>query len=753
MSGEQQSVNRGEFLPLVNGLNPKRSGKWVMFSCPVPGHGAGKGDKDRSAGLSEAGVLQCFAGCDFKALSAALRERGGARGGYRGESSAGRELARSRPSETAWIEVESYEYRDEHGTLIAVKRRREAPDPDSKKGYAKEFQWRLPKSQTWDGFKGQLKLEDVPLWGAELLPQSPDATVWITEGEKACKAARAAGLLAVCGGWGASQTTFGEGLLALQGRDVIIWPDNDKAGRDYSRVLRRALRGIARSVVVISAPVAPGEDAFEYFKRGGTVEALLAGTLTAPTTDVYAYDHFRVRIPAEGSTVSFEFRDIRTTRGEMKADLTVSVEGIGLETEPYNQEINLQSQSTRDGLRRMLEGQFGKEGLNWTTLISIAYARVKAAFEEADNAVQLMDLPSVGANSFLIDTFIPLFAPTVMFGRGGSLKSYVVAWFLLHVALGEELPGGHRVKQGNVMILDYEDPASWQERFRRLLLGMGLGGYDPDAFLGQLPIYFWKGDRGTPLESMRDALKRSLRRHDIDLLVVDSAMPACGGKPEDSDVTIQFFNSLHSFDVTSVVISHVSHAELENGARRPYGNVLWENQPRRLWSVMRDDDEDTDSIDIMLRCTKVNRGKKPPPQGFRFLFDGEDGPVTVEPITDVKSVAAFATGLGVPDQIRGALKRSKTPLTIAEIAEELAIPPNRYGSIRSALRRMPDVYPVGEQKGGRGQKATYALLAPGEKPPAPRANQADMFTTPCHRCGADSTGTNDTGQPVCEEHS
>lgn len=716
-----ETETREYWLSLVNGLDPRPSGGWVRFHCPVPGHGKGQGDRDRSAGVGQKPpFVKCFGQCSLKDLAEALRGRNGHRPMPRSSGPVSKESGK-KLDENAWIEVESYEYRNAQGTLIAVKRRREQPDPASESGYSKDFSWRLPEAKTYDGFHGKLTMTDIPLWGAELLPPlGLDQRVWFTEGEKACKALRAQGEIAVCAGGGGGQTEFGESLEPLTGRLVIIWPDNDKVGRDYARMVRRALKGIARQTVTVSAPVGPKEDAHEYFyKYKGTVEALLEGKLTEPTTDILGYDHFKVRMPVEGGVVGFEFREVHTRGTALNADMTVTVQGPGYETEPYNQEINLKSQSTREGLKRLLEGQFGggkDSPLNWTTLISTAYARLNRAFEETDHMVQLMDLPAPPALHFVVGTFVPTEAPTLVFGRGGSLKSWIIAWWALHLAMGVDLPGGYAVPRAmNIAILDYEDPASWQERFRRLLLGMDTG-LDPDMALAHLPIKFWKGDRGMSLESIKAPLKRSIRRHEIDVFIVDSAMPACGGKPEDSDTSIAFWNTIHSLDVTSIIISHVSAAEMENGMKRPYGNVLWENQPRRIWAIHRDDDEDTDEIDVMARCTKVNRGKKPPPQGLRFHFDGEEGAVWVEPVTDIRSKEAFAKNFGLPDQIRAVLLREKRAMTLAELADALSLNHTQQGRIRMAAKRMPDVGEFGGGK-GRGAKKSYGLLAPGQKKP------------------------------------
>ena len=51
------------------------------------------------------------------------------------------------------------------------------------------------------------------------------------EGEKAADACINHGLQAVTNAGGAHQKEFGPGLVALRGRDVVLWPDNDDDGR------------------------------------------------------------------------------------------------------------------------------------------------------------------------------------------------------------------------------------------------------------------------------------------------------------------------------------------------------------------------------------------------------------------------------------------------------------------------------------------------------------------------------------------
>ena len=88
------------------------------------------------------------------------------------------------------------------------------------------------------------------------LAAKPDATVLIVEGEKTWDAAQKLfpGLVACCwsGGCKAIEKT---NFTPLAGRKVVLWPDNDDAGRDAMERLAQVLHNVgAASVKVVGSP-------------------------------------------------------------------------------------------------------------------------------------------------------------------------------------------------------------------------------------------------------------------------------------------------------------------------------------------------------------------------------------------------------------------------------------------------------------------------------------------------------------------
>jgi DNA primase len=95
-----------------------------------------------------------------------------------------------------------------------------------------EHQWR------WKGFG-----EDRPLYGLEQLAQKPEARVLVVEGEKTAEAAKALfpdyAVVTWSGGCGAVNKSD---WAVLKDREVVIWPDNDKAGHNAAIKIEEILK-------------------------------------------------------------------------------------------------------------------------------------------------------------------------------------------------------------------------------------------------------------------------------------------------------------------------------------------------------------------------------------------------------------------------------------------------------------------------------------------------------------------------------
>ena len=171
---------------------------------------------------------------------------------------------------TPWI---TYDYRDEAGTLLFQVCRTGGTPP---------FVQRRPNGTDWIFSLGKTRrvLYRLP----QLLGADASEPVFICEGEKDADNLARLGLVATTNPGGAGKWR-GEFSINLKGRDCVILPDNDEAGRSHARKVARALDGLARSVIELPLPgLGAKEDVSDWIARGGTAEALRAlAAAVAPT--------------------------------------------------------------------------------------------------------------------------------------------------------------------------------------------------------------------------------------------------------------------------------------------------------------------------------------------------------------------------------------------------------------------------------------------------------------------------------------
>lgn len=122
------------------------------------------------------------------------------------------------------------------------------------------------------------------LYGLELLAKYSSAVVVVCEGENkadainkhAMQGSKADAVIAITSGGKASAMAANWGHLS--GRHAVIFRDNDQSGLEYQADVIECLSGIAVSVRVIDIAAfnLPHKgDAVDYFKAGGTIDALM----------------------------------------------------------------------------------------------------------------------------------------------------------------------------------------------------------------------------------------------------------------------------------------------------------------------------------------------------------------------------------------------------------------------------------------------------------------------------------------------
>ena len=149
----------------------------------------------------------------------------------------------------------TWEYRSATGALLGIVCRFNRPNGK------KEI---LPFTYGTDGngapyWRWKSWPEPRPLYGLDRLAQRPDATVIVTEGEKATDAAQHLVPAAVAVTWpGGCNAVTKTDFSPLKSRRVAIWPDNDEPGHKAAEaVAQAALMAGAGEVFIVEVP--PGK--------------------------------------------------------------------------------------------------------------------------------------------------------------------------------------------------------------------------------------------------------------------------------------------------------------------------------------------------------------------------------------------------------------------------------------------------------------------------------------------------------------
>ena len=196
--------------------------------------------------------------------------------------------------------VATYDYADADG-VIAFQVVRYAP---------KDFRQRRPDGK--GGWVPNLQgVELVPYRLPDLLAAPKTEPVFIPEGEKDVDALRALGLIATCNPAGANKwkAPFAKWL---RGRDVVILPDNDEAGRSHADDVARKLAVAAASIRVLALPGLPLKgDVSDWLANGGTRDELLrllreAGSLPCRGATPAAPNADDIELTEDGVALAFE---------------------------------------------------------------------------------------------------------------------------------------------------------------------------------------------------------------------------------------------------------------------------------------------------------------------------------------------------------------------------------------------------------------------------------------------------------------
>lgn len=240
MSIVTKTENSTDINCVLSGLKKVKSTGINKWQALCPAHNDNNPSLGISIGNDEHILFYCFAGCKYESIISAL-----------GLISQQRQI------------TAEYDYVDENGELLYQVIRYEP----------KDFRQRRPDrlgNWVWNLDEVRRVLYKLP----QVITANTEEAIYICEGEKDADKLASLGLVATtnAGGAGKWREEYNE---YLNGRDIVILPDNDETGLQHANQVANSLYRIAAAVKIVELPDLPAKgDVSDFLNNGGTVKTL-----------------------------------------------------------------------------------------------------------------------------------------------------------------------------------------------------------------------------------------------------------------------------------------------------------------------------------------------------------------------------------------------------------------------------------------------------------------------------------------------
>jgi len=350
--------------------------------------------------------------------------------------------------------------------------------------------------------------------------------------------------------------------------------------------------------------------------------------------------------------------------GTLSAEITIRLPKASRHL--HQARLNLQSTRARNELARHLEEI--KEETLWVDYLEQVCTLAIQKYREGEPLVRLGE-GEIEPPRYLLYPVIPENQPTVIFGDGGVGKSTTANLFaILASAPWNDNPFGIGVNdKSNTLYLDWEtDKSAADWNVKRLSRG-----------LNKKSDYMFYRRCELPLGIDLPEIQKHILEVDANFVIIDSALAACGGDPSSPEVTGQYFRDLRQLKVTSLTLAH--NSKNSTGEKTIYGSVFWSNFARSVWELKKNQETETDVIDVGLFCRKANLSKLFNPIGLRYTYS--NGKIEVER-HEISDNPSLASSLPIWIQLTNELKRGA--MQIPELADSLGV---SEAVIRTTLNR------------------------------------------------------------------
>jgi len=320
-----------------------------------------------------------------------------------------------------------------------------------------------------------------------------------------------------------------------------------------------------------------------------------------------------------GSGIRLRVDYLRERSDEFTGEITVESTLPGVPTHLHQARVNLSSTTARDRLAKHLGTLTPKEKLQWGRLVEQLCVAVLRRERQGEPLQRVGRLIGTLRTADRIERLLPHGKPTLWYGPAGAGKGWMATFAAVCVQTGTPL-AALRVRQGNVLYLDWEDSAeTLNERVQVVTAGLDL-----DA----APEIAYRKCRRT-LHRDLHAIMRDVADVAADLVIIDSVGLAAGaaGDRGYEDVALTLFDCVRYLEpATVLLIDHVTgEASRENKViGKAFGSYYKMAEARCAWEVRAEREEGADTSSVGFYHTKFNHSMRYPAMGFRLEFGPSD---------------------------------------------------------------------------------------------------------------------------------
>ncbi len=314
--------------------------------------------------------------------------------------------------------------------------------------------------------------------------------------------------------------------------------------------------------------------------------------------------------------------------------------------------------------------------INWSAMVDQMSLKVLKYEEIGFPIEKILGTDTVERVPHVVYPFIYDRNPTLWFGDGGSLKSFIALALCITLNTGHQFwPGVTATKKMNTLYLDWErDKRTFQTRVSQICRGHDLN--PKDMFI------FYRRCTNTFVNDYEN-IANLVADNNISLLIIDSMGGATGREDMNKQGTAtDFMSALRKLNISSLLITHTQKDGDFKKAKTAIGSVYYKNLASHVWEIKLKQEIGETISEVMAINHKNNLGPLFKPAYFLAKFN--DNLNTVN-ITMNKADTAIVEEIALPTYYRiRTLLGIKGGLTQQEIATAIDM---RIDTVQKTMKR------------------------------------------------------------------